>query len=147
MWLLGVDEILNRSTFYKKSIFIIRNNTEIPFVASDNPVDKDVIGKYEIEYGFGLPYFNNDLKNRPSFFFPLTPKILLLYCDYIDYSLLKSHSLAVNDANIALRLNYFQLRNCDSFIISNRDDTNIDYAKIYIDSIECFKNRAYHYNG
>ena len=133
IWLLGTDRILEQSLFNKNSIFIIHNNTEIPFITSDNPINLDILGEYEIVYGLGLPYKNSEEQIKHSILFPMSPQILFFYCNCVDSLQIESHRLELIDSNIAFRFNSFQIRNCDSFIISNRNDTNINYAKFYED--------------
>lgn len=133
LWILKTKKLINKSNLLNESFYFLYNNTDTPFITSDNPVISEFISRNEIEGIFSLPVIDNVKIDRKCFLLPLTPKISVLYCDFLDKAKLPQNIITLLDSNIVFKMNMLQLRNCSEFIFSHIDNSNIDYAKAYED--------------
>lgn len=129
--ILATDDFVKLSNLLKSSFYFLYNETEIPFISSDNPVILEDIKENEIEGILNLPVINNVSIERKSFIFPLTPNICIFYCDYLDKSKITDFQIGIKNTNVIFKLNLLQLRNCEKFIFSNIANSEIDYQKAY----------------
>lgn len=150
--ILGTDKIINDSKFLQDSFYFLYNETNIPFITSDNPVVIEDMSKHEIEGILTFPVNDEWKIDRKCIILPLTPSITVFYCDYLDKIQVNSQYISVLDENIVFKLNILQLRNCEKLVISNMDNSGIDYDRCYKDLsnidysdklIFCSKNNKY----
>lgn len=131
--ILKTADIVNASKFYKESFYFLYNTSNTPFITSDNPVVFEDMSKNIIEGILTFPVQNNISINRKSIILPLTPNICVLYCDYLDRRIIDQQVITIFDDNIIFKLNMLQFRNCENFVVSNIDNSQIDYARCYAD--------------
>lgn len=131
--ILKTAEIVNSSKLFEDSFYFLHNTTNIPFFTSDNPVVLKDMSKNEIENLFNFPINNCLLINRKCMILPLTPKLSVFYCEYLDKTQMNQHSISIFDENIIFKLNLLQLINCEKFVISNINNFQLDYDKCYND--------------
>lgn len=131
--ILKTADIVNTSKFYKASFYFLYNKSNTPYITSDNPVVIEDMPKNIIEEVLTFPVQSNIPINRKSIILPLTPNICVLYCDYLDKRKIDQQVITIFDDNIIFKLNMLQFRNCENFVVSNVDNSQIDYAKCYED--------------
>lgn len=131
--IMKTPDIVNASKFYKDSFYFLYNTSNTPFITSDNPVIIEDMQKNIIEGILIFPVQNNIPINRKSIILPLTPNICILYSDYLDRRKIDQQVITIFDDNIIFKLNMLQFRNCERFVVSNVDNSHIDYARCYAD--------------
>lgn len=131
--IMKTPDIVNASKFYKDSFYFLYNTSNTPFITSDNPVIIEDMPKNIIEGILTFPVQNNIPINRKSIILPLTPNICILYSDYLDRRKIDQQVITIFDDNIIFKLNMLQFRNCERFVVSNVDNSHIDYARCYAD--------------
>ncbi len=131
--ILKTADIVNTSKFYKDSFYFLYNKSNTPYITSDNPVVIEDMSKNIIEGIFTFPVQSNIPINRKSIILPLTPSICIIYCDYLDRKKIDQQVITIFDDNIIFKLNMLQFRNCENFVVSNVDNSQIDYAQCYED--------------
>ena len=129
--ILKTPDIVKASQFLRESFYFLYNKSKIPFITSDNPIVFECMSKNIIEGILTFPVTSAIPINRKSIIFPLTPNICVLYCDYLDKSVIDQQIITLFDDNIIFKLNMLQIRNCDNFVVSNIDNSQIDYARCY----------------
>ena len=128
--ILNSAEIVKKSHFIQESFYFLYNMSNINFITSDNPVIIEHILKNEIEKILKFPVLDKIPINRKSIILPITPNLCVLYCDYLDKKGIDKY-IRIFDDNIIFKINMLQLRNCENIIISNVDNSQIDYAQCY----------------
>lgn len=126
--ILKTLEIIKKSQFLQDSFYFLYNNSNIPFITSDNPVVMEAMFKNTIEEILTFPVQKVIPINKKSIILPLTPNICVLYCEYLDRVRIDKQVITILDSNIILNLNMLQFRNCENFVISNVNNSQIDYA-------------------
>ena len=129
--ILETDKIVNDSKLFEDSFYFLYNRTSLPYITSDNPVVIEEMTKNEIEGILTFPIDNSLLINRKCILLPLTPSICVFYCEYLDREQITQNIISIFDENIIFKLKLMQIRNCEKFVISNINNSEIDYDKCY----------------
>lgn len=99
---------------------LIYNNTQFPFITSDNPVIKKLVNKRDLELVMPVNLVNfdvNDNIEKAFYYFPLTPKIAYVSCELI----LGGHEIEFHESSLGnvFYLNYWSIINANKNIYSS----------------------------
>ena len=138
---ITVDEIAKRSIVDNdfgevllEHAHVIYNNTDVPFIASDNPVISKKVNVEDLRLILPSKYITSDepLSHESlMFIFPLTPSVAYISCDLIEYS--QNRKLYLSCVNEVNNINIMTCLNAQKNVFSST--TNLLLDGRYISSL------------